>query len=111
MCSCSGVTGKGNGGGLVVGCVCVVYLQHCGSLCPVTSCSLTLVAAGGPGYSNVVDLYNSTTGAWSTAFQLSVARGGVAATSVGNLALFAGGEQEGGLLRRECVMSGEGGWC
>ena len=42
-------------------------------------------------YSNsVVDLYNSTTGAWSTAV-LSVARFGLAAASVGNEALFAGG--------------------
>ena len=40
--------------------------------------------------SNVVDVYNGTTGAWSTA-QLSVARYLVAAASVGNLALFAGG--------------------
>ena len=37
-----------------------------------------------------VDLYNSASGAWSTA-QLSVARGILAATSVGNVAIFAGG--------------------
>ena len=41
-------------------------------------------------YSNAVDLYNSATGAWSTA-QLSVARDNLAAASVGNLAIFAGG--------------------
>ncbi len=40
--------------------------------------------------SSVVDVYNSITGAWSTA-QLSVARSGLAAASVGNVALFAGG--------------------
>ena len=40
--------------------------------------------------SDVVDLYNSATGAWSTA-QLSLARSGIAATSVGSMALFAGG--------------------
>jgi hypothetical protein len=40
--------------------------------------------------SNVVDLYNSASGTWSTA-QLSVARGYLAATSVGNVAIFAGG--------------------
>jgi hypothetical protein len=39
---------------------------------------------------HVVDLYNSATGVWSTA-QLSVARNEFAATSVGNVALFAGG--------------------
>ena len=45
--------------------------------------------AGGT-YYNVVDIYNGATGAWSTA-QLSVARGSLAAASVGNVALFAGG--------------------
>ena len=44
----------------------------------------------GNGYSNAVDLYNSASGTWSTA-QLSVARYGLAATSVGNVAFFAGG--------------------
>ena len=37
---------------------------------------------------------NGTTGAWSTA-QLSVARYGIAAASVGNVALFAGGAYNG----------------
>jgi hypothetical protein len=41
-------------------------------------------------YSNAVDLYNGASGKWSTA-QLSVARGWIAATSVGNVAIFAGG--------------------
>jgi hypothetical protein len=50
-------------------------------------CLLTHVTAA---YSDVVDLYNSATGAWSIA-QLSLARGGIAATSVGSIALFAGG--------------------
>jgi hypothetical protein len=40
--------------------------------------------------SNAVDLYNDTSGTWSTA-QLSVARSSLAATSVGNVAIFAGG--------------------
>ena len=40
--------------------------------------------------SNAVDLYNSASGTWSTA-QLSVARVYLAATSVGNVAIFAGG--------------------
>ena len=47
------------------------------------------VTAGGESY-NAVDLYNSTLGTWSTA-QLSVARYHLAATSVGNMAIFAGG--------------------
>ncbi len=47
------------------------------------------VTAGGGG-SNAVDMYNSASGTWSTA-QLSVARWGLAATSVRNVAIFAGG--------------------
>jgi hypothetical protein len=42
-------------------------------------------------WSNAVDLYNGASGTWSTA-QLSVARNGLAATSVGNVAIFAGGQ-------------------
>ena len=42
------------------------------------------------GTSNAVDVYNSATGAWSTA-QLSVARVALSAASVGNVAIFAGG--------------------
>ncbi len=48
--------------------------------------------------SNVVDLYNSGTGGWSTA-QLSQARRDLSATSVGTVAMFAGGEIAGKLLR------------
>ncbi len=51
------------------------------------------VTAGG-GYINAVDLYNCTSGSWSTA-QLSVARSWLAATSVGNVAIFAGGSRTG----------------
>ena len=54
--------------------------------------------ADGP--SAVVDVYNGTTGAWSTA-QLSVARVFLAAASVGNVALFAGGVNNSALLCRE----------
>ena len=50
--------------------------------------------------SAVVDVYNGATGAWSTA-QLSVARCYLAAASVGNVALFAGGQPAGALLYRE----------
>ncbi len=42
------------------------------------------------GYSDDVDLYDSAMGRWSTA-RLSVARSDLSATSVGNLAIFAGG--------------------
>ncbi len=52
--------------------------------------SLMRATAGAPYVSNVVDVYNSATGAWSTA-QLSLDRLLLVATSVGNLALFAGG--------------------
>ncbi len=50
------------------------------------------VAADGSAivYSNAVDLYNSASGTWSTA-KLSLARVVVAATSVGNVAIFASG--------------------
>jgi hypothetical protein len=44
----------------------------------------------GSAHSNAVDLYNGASGAWSTA-QLVVARRYLAATSVGNAAIFAGG--------------------
>ena len=51
-------------------------------------------ATAGSGFtlnsSNVVDLYDSGTGRWSTA-QLSQARGFLSATSVGTVAIFAGG--------------------
>ena len=40
--------------------------------------------------SDVVDLYDSGTGRWSTA-QLSQARSDLSATSVGTVAIFAGG--------------------
>ena len=50
------------------------------------------------GLSNVVDLYDSRTGRWSTA-RLSQARYRLAATSVGTVALFAGGTLDSKLLR------------
>ena len=49
------------------------------------------------GYSKAVDLYNGASGTWSTA-QLSVARRYLAAASVGNVAMFAGG------VRRKFVL-------
>ncbi len=62
--------------------------------CPAIDISLKLITGG---LSTAVDLYNSTTGAWSTA-QLSVARQLLAATSVGSVALFAGGGTASALL-------------
>ncbi len=56
----------------------------CGSDC------LLMRATAGNAYSNVVDLYDSGTGRWSTA-QLSQARYLFSATSVGTVAIFAGG--------------------
>ena len=47
-------------------------------------------ATAGGNASNVVDLYDSGTGRWSTA-QLSQARYLISATSVGTVAMFAGG--------------------
>ena len=52
------------------------------------------------GLSNVVDLYNGATGQWSTA-QLSLARSYLAAASVGNVALFAGGYNNSALFCME----------
>ena len=47
--------------------------------------------------SNVVDMYDSGTGRWSTA-ELSQARYSPSATSVGTVAIFAGGDTAGGKL-------------
>ncbi len=52
-------------------------------------------SAVGEDPSNVVDLYDSGTGRWSTA-QLSQARQLLSATSVGTVAIFAGGASNGG---------------
>ena len=79
-------------------CSVLLVLQYFGSVCPATASSLMRATADGS--SAVVDVYNGTTGAWSTA-QLSVARGYLAAASVGNVALFAGGVSNGALLSRE----------
>ncbi len=60
-------------------------------VCAAAGCRLIGVTAGGSLWvSDAVDLYNSVSGTWSTA-QLSVSRPTLAATSVGNVAIFAGG--------------------
>ncbi len=50
---------------------------------------------------DTVDLYNSTTEFWSTA-QLSAKRYSLAATSVGNVTLFAGGSTNEGASKFLC---------
>jgi hypothetical protein len=70
-------------------------LPYYGYVSPATVFSLMRATTDLP--SNVVDVYNSATGAWTTA-QLSVARYGLAAASVGNVALFAGGISLGNML-------------
>ena len=79
---------------------CLRVLQYCGCVCPASASFLTRATAGD--FSNVVDVYNGATGAWSTA-QLSMARYGLAAASVGNVALFAGGQVTSALLCRDGV--------
>ena len=69
---------------------CLRLLRYYGSVCPATDSSLMRATAGDVP-SKVVDVYNGTTGAWSTA-QLSVARFNLAAASVESVALFAGGQ-------------------
>ncbi len=63
------------------------------------SCStcVTLNSAAGLGGPSLtaVDLYNSVSGTWSTA-ELSVERDGLRVTSVGNVAIFAGGMADNG---------------
>ena len=92
------------GGGDIHFCVrveCLRVLKCFCSVWPATACSLMCATAGGSP-SNVVDLYNSATGTWSTA-QLSVGREFLAAASVGNVALFAGGYTGSAFLCREGV--------
>jgi hypothetical protein len=61
-------------------------------------------------FSNVVDLYDSGTGRWSTA-QLSLARTQLAATSVGKVAIFAGGADTSGQSNVvDLYDSGTGRW-
>ena len=72
------------------GAVVLLMLAHAPNHCH-------LMRATAVAQSNAVDLYNSITGAWST-YQLSVARGYLGATSVGNVAIFVGGSKVGGVL-------------
>jgi hypothetical protein len=63
----------------------VLFVGFCGA----GGCRLMGFTADN-GIFNAVDLYNCASGTWSTA-QLSVSRSRLAATSVGNVAIFAGG--------------------
>ena len=54
---------------------------------------------------NNVDIFDGVTGAWSTA-ELSVARWYSAATSVGNMIMFAGGSTSSGLLLQYHLAAG-----
>ena len=80
-----------------------VHVFHVRVWCRVLLCVFAasacrlMRATAGAGASNAVDLYNSATGAWSTA-QLSEKRSDLAATSVGNVAIFAGGWSQSVLL-------------
>ncbi len=67
---------------------CLRMLRCCFYVCPATACCLTRATAGTVA-SNVVDLYNSATGRWSTAL-LCLARYGLAAASVGKVGLLGG---------------------
>ncbi len=64
------------------GCCC--FRMPCGNDC------FLMRATAGSSYSSAVDLYSSGTGLWWTA-QLSQARADLSATSVGTVAMFAGG--------------------
>jgi hypothetical protein len=84
---------------MIVACVCLMSARAAVlRLCFSCDRLLSLMRATDT-YFNVVDLYNLATGEWSTA-QLSVARALFAATSVRNVALFAGGSGKGALLYR-----------
>jgi hypothetical protein len=80
----------------VLGTVFLIMMQQCGSICLATACCLMHSSAGvGTRASNAVDLYNRATGVWSTA-RLSVARYNLAAASVENEIMFAGGDTASG---------------
>jgi hypothetical protein len=74
---------------------------------PASTCCLIRSAAGSQSDPtipfNAVDIYNVITGLWSTA-QLSVARYGLTAASVGNVALFAGGIDGAGAVLCACYV-------
>ena len=74
-----------------------VWCRVVSCVCAASDCRLMRATADGAYATNAVDLYNSATGVWSTA-QLRVARWFLAAASVGNVAIFAGGYGLGSML-------------
>ena len=74
-------------GKLTILCICCSPLKF--GFC-ATACYLMRSAADNFDSQTAVDIFNSVTGIWSTA-QLSLKRRSMGATSVGNIALFAGG--------------------
>jgi hypothetical protein len=92
-------TKRGGGGGIGGRRFVACQNMHGGDLiCP--SIAFCLICYTSDSFSDTVDLFNSDGGIWSTA-QLSVARDFLAATSVQNVALFAGGRLSGPL----CTLS------
>ena len=76
---------------LFAGSVCLRHVSTgVARVCATAACRLTRVTSGSS-VSNAVDLHNSASGVWSTAFLMSSPRSGLAATSLGNVAIFAGG--------------------
>jgi hypothetical protein len=55
------------------------------------------IAGSNPAYADAVDVYNNAAGTWSTA-RLSVKRAYLRGTSVGHMALFAGGMSPGMIM-------------
>jgi uncharacterized protein (DUF849 family) len=71
------------------------FFTHGSIFAPLVLVISSATSLGSP--VNVVDIYNSATRVWSTAV-LSVARSSAAATTVGNVAVFAGGSVGYGIL-------------
>jgi hypothetical protein len=82
---------------------CFVDVQCHSLACDLCSFFRILMQAVTGFLSNVVDMYSVATGLWTTA-QLSVARYDLAAASVGNIAIFAGGRTSGSTVLLNCVI-------
>ena len=83
--------------GVVAERVAVLHVFEFGCLCCWGYKTLKLLFICTADESKTVDLYNNVTNAWGTA-TLNVARKYLAATSVCNVALFAGGVHDGVLI-------------
>ncbi len=90
--------------GVIGGTLRLVWVRcFCVVLCLVDYRSAITLCLTHATAANAVDLYNSATGIWSTA-QLSVGRRQLSATSVGGVALFAGGYSGNVLLFRSGIL-------